>query len=123
MVTGARPKTAHAVRPVPERNADFSHLTLDGLRTYRRAISAEESRVSYWRRLVQARLDVVSNVDATSDHTSHERFRTVFAESRAASRQALVDVVPVDDVPPLPDLEELWVRELRPHDQRHTARL
>jgi hypothetical protein len=108
---------------VPQRNADFSHLTLDGLRTYRRAVSAEEGRVSYWRRLIQARLDVVSDVDRVADPTSHERFRSVFAESRSASRQALVNVVPVDDVPPLPDLEELWVRELRPYDSRHTARL
>jgi hypothetical protein len=123
MGTGARARTAGAVREVPQRSADFSHLTLDGLRTYRRAVSAEEGRVSYWRRLIQARLDVVSDVDQVTDPTSHERFRTVFAESRSASRQALVNVVPVDDVPPLPDLEELWVRELRPYDARHTARL
>ena len=93
MGTGARARTAGAVREVPQRSADFSHLTLDGLRTYRRAVSAEEGRVSYWRRLIQARLDVVSDVDQVTDPTSHERFRTVFAESRSASRQALVNVV------------------------------
>ena len=32
----------------------------------------------------------------------------------SASRQALVSMVPVDDVPPLPDLEALWSRELPP---------
>jgi hypothetical protein len=123
MVTGARPKVAASTRPVPERRPEFSHLTLDGLRAYRRALTAEEGRVSYWRRLIQARLDVVADVDAVHDPASHERFRSVFAESRAASRQALVGVVPVDDVPPLPDLEALWAQELRPYDLKHTSRL
>ena len=121
MVTGARPKVAASTRPVPERRPEFSHLTLDGLRAYRRALTAEEGRVSYWRRLIQARLDVVADVDAVHDPASHDRFRSVFAESRAAGRQALVAVVPVDDVPPLPDLEALWARELRPYD--HSAHL
>ncbi len=123
MVTGARPKAAASARPVPERRPEFSHLTLDGLRAYRRALTAEEGRVSYWRRLIQARLDVVADVDVVHDPASHERFRSVFAESRAASRQALVGIVPVDDVPPLPDLEALWSRELRPYDASHTVRL
>jgi hypothetical protein len=123
MVTGARPKAAQAARPVPERDPQFSHLTLEGLRSYRRALTAEESRVSYWRRLIQARLDVVADADAVTDPTSHERFRSVFAEQRTGGRQALVALVPVDDVPPLPDLDNLWTRELRPTDSRHTARL
>ncbi len=123
MVTGARPKAAASARPVPERRPEFSHLTLDGLRAYRRALTAEESRVSYWRRLIQARLDVVADTDAVTDPASHERILTVFAESRSPGRQALVAVVPVDDIPPLPDLESLWARELRPYDVRHTAKL
>ena len=123
MVTGARPKVAASTRPVPERSPEFAHLNLDGLRAYRRALTAEESRVSYWRRLIQARLDVVADVDAVQDPASHERFRSVLAESRSASRQALVGVVPVDDVPPLPDLEALWSRSCGPDDLRHTSRL
>jgi len=35
------------------------HLSLQELRTDRPALSAEEDRVSYWRRIVQARLDVL----------------------------------------------------------------
>jgi hypothetical protein len=123
MVTGARPKVAASTRPVPERRPEFAHLSLDGLRAYRRALSAEEGRVSYWRRLIQARLDVVADVDAVHDPNSHERIRAVFAESRSAGRQALVSVVPVDVIPPIPDLESLWSRELRPDDLKHTALL
>jgi len=105
------------------RSPEFGHLTLDGLRAYRKALSAEESRVSYWRRLIQARLDVVTGATAPGDPTAHERIRNLFAETRHASRSALVSVVPADDVPPLPDLEGLWSRELRPYDFRHTERL
>jgi hypothetical protein len=123
MVTGAKQRTAASARPVPERQPEFSHLTLSGLRAYRKALTAEESRVSYWRRLIQARLDVVTGATAPGDPTAHERIRNLFAESRSGSRQALVEVVPADDVPPLPDLEALWSRELRPYDFRHTQRL
>jgi hypothetical protein len=122
MAGGAQARTAAAARPVPERSDHFSHLTLDGLRAYRRALTAEEGRVSYWRRLIQARLDVVDS-GSFQDPASHERIRTVFAESRDVGRQALVQVVPVDDVPPLPDLQDLWTRELRPEDEQHTALL
>ena len=123
MVTGARARTAAPARPVPQRSPEFGHLTLNGLRAYRKALTAEESRVSYWRRLIQARLDVVTGATAPGDPTAHERIRTLFAESRSGGRHALVDVVPADDVPPLPDLESLWSRELRPYDFRHTQRL
>ena len=123
MVTGAKPRTAAAARPVPQRSAEFSHLTLSGLRAYRKALTAEESRVSYWRRLIQARLDVVTGATPPGDPSAHERIRSLFSETRTGSRRALVEVVPADDVPPLPDLESLWSRELRPYDFRHTQRL
>jgi hypothetical protein len=108
---------------VPERQPEFSHLTLSGLRAYRKALTAEESRVSYWRRLIQARLDVVTGAAPPGDPGSHERIRSLFAETRSGGRGALVGVVPADDVPPLPDLESLWARELRPYDYRHTQQL
>jgi len=37
----------------------LDHLALQELRTHRPALSAEEDRVSYWRSIVQARLDVL----------------------------------------------------------------
>ena len=123
MVTGSKQRAAASARPVPARSPEFSHLTLSGLRAYRKALTAEESRVSYWRRLIQARLDVVTGATAPGDPMAHERIRSLFAETRAGGRQALVDVFPADDVPPLPDLEALWSRELRPYDYRHTQQL
>lgn len=97
-------------RPVPERSADFAHLSLDGLRAYRRALTTEEGKVSYWRRIIQARLDLV-RVSETGTATS-ENLRSVFADQRVDNgRRALMEVVAIDDMPPLPDLAELWSRE------------
>ena len=54
--TGGRTRTPAAPKPVPERSSAFEHLTLEALRAYRKALTAEEGRVSYWRRLIQARI-------------------------------------------------------------------
>jgi hypothetical protein len=98
-------------RAVPERSPAFAHLSLDGLRAYRRALSTEEGRVSYWRRIIHARLDLVRAAEAGTS-ARPENLRGVFAEARVDSgRKALLTVVPVDDMPPLPDLVELWARE------------
>src|SRR5687767_1285244 len=58
--TPPRPRSRKAApRPEPQRDEAYAHLTLEGLRAYRRALSEEENRVSYWRRILQARLDVL----------------------------------------------------------------
>ena len=111
-------------RSVPERSPDFAHLSLGGLRTYRQTLSAEENRVSYWRRIVQARLDLVRAAD-TATATTVDNLRTVFEEARIdTGRTALMRVVPLDDdIPPLPDLAEIWAREPRHDDEPYNQRL
>jgi hypothetical protein len=115
--------TADRFHTPPERSADFAHLSLDGLRQYRATVSSEESRVSYWRRIIQARLDVVRST-GTGASTSLDDLRNMFTEHRAASsRNALITIVPVDDMPPLPDLGAVWAREPIPGDDAHNADL
>jgi hypothetical protein len=110
-----------AARPEPVRQPEFAHLTLEALRTYRTALGHEESRVSYWRRIVQARLDLVR---AGEDGAGLDHLRDVLAQANAGNgRTALVEVVPIDDVPPLPDLAELWDRIPVPGDTAGNARL
>ena len=110
-------------RTVPERSPEFAHLALEGLRAYRRALSTEEGRVSYWRRIIQARLDLVRVSEGTPGTTS-DNLRGVFAEARVdTGRRALQQVVPIDDLPPLPDLAELWAREPRVDDDVFNERL
>lgn len=115
--------TADRFSAPPERSADFAHLSLDGLRQYRTTLSSEESRVSYWRRIIQARLDVVRATDTGATH-SLDDLRNMFTENRTAgSRTALITIVPVDDLPPLPDLSSVWAREPMPGDDAHNAAL
>ena len=112
-----RPKAAP--RPVPVRSGDFDHLTLAGLRTYRSALATEESRVSYWRRILQARLDVLREGRIPSVDPEH--LSAVLTNDRVtAGRTSLVNVMPVDDIPPLPDLASLWARQID-HDSPDSA--
>ncbi len=108
---------------VPERSPEFAHLPLLGLRQYRKALTQEESRVSYWRRILQARLDVVRASD-TPTGPDVDALRPLLGSDRVgAARQALLDIVPVDDIPPLPHLESLWERDPRPGDEAYNAAL
>jgi hypothetical protein len=121
---GNRPTTdAGRFRAVPERSPAFAHLSLDGLRTYRRALSEEEGRVSYWRRIIQARLDLVRAAEGGTVATV-DNLRGVFAEARVDSgRKALLTLIPADDIPPLPDLVEVWARQPRVGAIEHNRRL
>jgi hypothetical protein len=118
----ARAAARAAARSVtPQRAAELSHLTLEGLRAYRAALAAEEDRVSYWRRIIQARLDTVRMVEGVRA-VDADALKPVLSQARMGrGRSALVRVVPVDDIPPLPDLERLWeaVHDAEsPDDQR-----
>jgi len=122
---GNRPTSdAGRFRTVPERSPEFAHLSLDGLRAYRRALSAEEGRVSYWRRIVQARLDLVRAAENGGALPTVDNLRGVFAEARIDSgRRALLNVLPDDDIPPLPDLVEVYAREAVAGDDEGNRRL
>lgn len=121
--TAPGPRRKAEPRPVPERDADYDHLALDALRDYRRMLTDEEGKVSYWRRILQARLDVVQS-GPTGRELDPARLRPVLTQARVgAGRQALVDVLPVDDIPPLPHLAELWDRRVGADDPAGQAAL
>jgi hypothetical protein len=92
----------------PQRSEDLAHLSLDGLRAYRTALAAEEDRVSYWRRILQARLDTVRAVDGARAADPAAVAPALTPERMTRGRTALVTIVPQDDIPPLPDLARLW---------------
>lgn len=116
-MTERRSAPRSAQREVPLRSAEFAHLSLSALRSYRHALTVEENKVSYWRRLIQARMDLL-DVNGVDDSGRLERLRGALTEQRVGQgRQALVEVVPTDDTPPLPDLADLWAREVSPADR------
>jgi hypothetical protein len=102
-VEGRRPQR---VRPEPKHAPELAHLELEALRDYRQELVAEETRVSYWRRILQARLDQVIGPD---DHQALRRLRGVLDDHGHSSRRlALLPVVRTEDAAPLPDLAVLW---------------
>jgi hypothetical protein len=100
---GRRPARA---RPEPSRAPELAHLTLSELRDYRQQLAQEETRVSYWRRILQARLD---SVIAPGDQAALDRLRGVLHNHAQGSRRlAMLPVAIPDGAPPLPDLTALW---------------
>jgi hypothetical protein len=118
-----RSTTASRLRVMPQRDAAFTHLSLGGLRAHRRTLGAEEGRVSYWRRIVQARMDLVQSV-LDGQRPDVDALRGVLAEDRPGSgRLARIEVSPMDDFPPLPDLAQLWRRHPIDGDVVHNRAL
>jgi hypothetical protein len=97
----------------------WEQLPLADLRLYRRRLSEEEEKVSYWRRLVHARIDVL---EAEAHHERplrlDELIRVLGDTGTGRTRRALVNVQAAEDLPELPVLHDMWVTELDPHDSR-----
>ena len=94
-------------RPAPVRVPELDHLGLEALREYRRQLADEENLVSYWRRILQARLDLLTTSD--DDRGAVERLRAVLGGEQAQTRRsALLTTLPLGDGAPLPDLPALW---------------
>lgn len=94
------------MRPRPQRVPELAHMDLKRLRTYRRSLLAEELRASYWRRLLQARRDLL-RVDAASG--DRLMLLETLTEARGAgNRQAILALHPDGGMPVLPHLPDLW---------------
>jgi len=105
-----------AVRSVPEPVDDLRlhKLSLPELREYRRRLGTEEQRVSYWRRLVQARLDIAA-AGRSGEALGPKQIVAALGESyRSAGHNAFTPIESYDDLPPLPDLVSLWATPLVP---------
>ncbi len=104
----------------PEVDPAYSGLTLEDLRDLRRELGDEESRVSYWRRIIQARIDLLTR--GSSDGDIVERLTSVLAESGGVHRRlANLSVRPAGDIAALPDLHVLWTRVVDTRDTEAVA--
>ena len=109
-------------KPTPRRRNEFAHLTLAGLREYRTTLTDEEGRVSYWRRVIQARLDLVRAFAGGA--APADNLRDVLSGMNVwSSRTALATFVGDVDLPALPNLAELWSRDPRRGDDAHNGAL
>jgi hypothetical protein len=107
-------KKARLAAPPPELSEEFSGYTLPELRALRAELTDYETRVSYWRRLIQARMDLAQEGRQPEDL---DRLAHALADAPSRGRRiANLDLFPPDTVAPLPELAELWQMSPGPDD-------
>ena len=115
-----RPRVTVAVS-----SADLSGLELATLREYRQALSDEEDRVSYWRRLLHGRIDLLKAQAASGGTLSVSDLVRVLGDTGTGrSRRTLMRVpapVALPDLPDLDNLIRLWTAH--PEDADDVTRL
>lgn len=95
---------------------------MEQLREYRRGLGAEEDKVSYWRRVVQGRMDFLEAGTSTPGQLSLDDLVRVLGDTGTGrTRRALVRVKAADPLPDLPELSEMWANEVDPHDSERVA--
>lgn len=90
------------------RDAAYDHLSLTELRSLRSRLWAEESRVSYWRRILQAKLDLIVDGATRSGATTEGLTRILNTHFGRSRRDNVAPIVPADGAEPFPDLVRLW---------------
>lgn len=87
---------------------DLPALTLAELRDYRARLREEEDRVSYWRRLVHARVDLLHAGRDVATLGLDQVVRALGDTGTGRRREALHRVRAFDPLPELPVLAEVW---------------
>ncbi len=84
----------------------LAEVTLPELRTYRERLRAEEERISYWRRLIHARVDLIRAGNLGDTPVDVDALGRVLGDTGTGqARAALHRVRAADPLPDLPDLE------------------
>ncbi|MCW2851727.1 MAG: hypothetical protein JWM84_1391 [Nocardioides sp.] len=84
-------------------------LSLSRLREYRARLREEEDRISYWRRVVHARLDLLRAGSDTAASLSRAQLERALGDTATGHRRAaLLKVRAFDPLPELPVLAEVW---------------
>jgi hypothetical protein len=119
--TPARALAASTPRPVPQRVPELAHMNLKRLRTYRQTLLNEELRTSYWRRLLQARRDLLRADAGPGDRAA---LAEALTEQRVQNgRTAILMLHPDGGMPILPHLPDLWASGADESDEVERAEL
>lgn len=92
-------------------NIDFTTLALTDLRDIRRQLTEREHQVSYWRRIIQARLDLLREGAAPRGTTVEGLHRILSQQMGTNSRKGMLKVRPDQDQP-MAGLDHLWHRSI-----------
>ncbi len=97
----------------------LADVTLPELRSYREQLRAEEEKISYWRRLIHARVDLIKAGSLSDTRIDADTLGRVLGDTGSGQmRAALHRVRAADPLPDLPDLAGVWVT---PTDEAGTA--
>ncbi|GAB2780105.1 hypothetical protein GCM10027020_37030 [Nocardioides salsibiostraticola] len=97
----------------------LAEVSLRELREYRERLRSEEERISYWRRLIHARVDLIRAGNLGDAVIDIEKLGRVLGDTGSGHmRSALHRVRAADPLPELPDLESVWTV---PDDEEGTA--
>lgn len=94
----------------PRRRPELAHLSLSELRSYRKALMAEEVRISYWRRLLHGRIDLALT-DVAGDRGADlvQRLCRVLADPvTTARRDSLLSVPTFSERPEDAEVAAAW---------------
>lgn len=93
----------------PGGDGELQSLSLAALRDYRARLREEDDRVSYWRRLLQARVDLLrAGKDTGAGLTLDQVVRALGETGGGGRREALHTVRAHDPLPDLPALAQVW---------------
>ena len=105
-----------------EASPHLADLDIPQLREYRHRLTEEEEKVSYWRRLTHARIDLLEAESRTEGTLSMDDLVRVLGDTGAGrTRKVLLSVRASDALPDLPELDDMWATEVDPHDADQVA--
>ncbi|MEI6620393.1 MAG: hypothetical protein WCP28_00610 [Actinomycetes bacterium] len=99
----------------------LADLTLQEIRERRQRLMALEGRVSYWRRIIQARLDLLRDGSLKRGTTVEGLQRVLSQQLGSNNRLALMNVQPGVGMPPIDGLGHLWNRGIDPTGEERAA--
>lgn len=112
---------AKAAVPTASPAQDLSGMPLAELRRYREVLRGEEGTVSYWRRVLFGRIDLLRKVSArgTGEHQgwpvgADELASALQDTATGHSHHALMRIGLATDLPEVPGLDELWAQDADP---------
>lgn len=108
---------ADSIAPISRRESgpsEMAELSLSQVRSRRTKLIELEGRVSYWRRIIQARLDLLCDGSLRRGTTVDGLQRVLSQQLGSNNRLALMDVQPAGGLPPIDGLGHLWNRGIDP---------
>lgn len=109
--------TTDSIAPIStqgSRPPETAELSLAQVRSRRTRLIELEGHVSYWRRVIQARLDLLCDGSLRRGTTIDGLQRVLSQQLGNNDRLALMDVQPAGGLPPIEGLGHLWNRGINP---------